>query len=69
MKVRCNECDCVIDAAGDYCDPDRVDGTVRPGWWNVPVRCTHCGSASVNRTDEPYRPPKKKRVTAAEPGR
>ena len=68
MKVRCNNCNCVVDAAGDYIDAYRVDGTIRPGWWKVPVRCTHCGGYDVTKTDEPYRPPKRKRITAAAHG-
>ena len=57
-KVRCENCDAVIDGVGDYCGPELAD----LGWWSKPIRCYHCNSYRVRDTDEPYRLPKWERM-------
>lgn len=59
MKVRCKDCDCVIDAQGDYIE---AESHTWAGWWHKPYTCYNCGSVDVVRTDEPYRLPRGERA-------
>jgi hypothetical protein len=58
-KVRCENCDSVIDVEGDYCEPEASTSPItRPAWWNKPCKCYNCNSYRVYSTSEPYRLPK-----------
>ena len=49
MKVRCKNCDAVIDVPEER---------MFVGFWIYFSRCYHCNSVETVKTDEPYRGPK-----------
>lgn len=66
-KVRCENCDAVIDGEGDYCEPEASRSPITsPSWWHKKIRCYHCNSYDVRSTNEPYRLPKWERGTKAD---
>lgn len=54
MKVRCNNCDAVIDAH----EEKTWDGI----HWRYLYECYHCHSTDTVKTDEPYRMPREERT-------